>query len=49
MKYFEFKLDNSIKFNSKHSIDYSGWKSKLKLLSDFDLVIVKDNHLRVER
>jgi AraC-like DNA-binding protein len=47
MAYYEFELDNTIVFNSLHSIDYLDWKPKVKLLSDFDIIVSKKISLDV--
>lgn len=47
MEYYEFKVDSYLKFNSMHYIDTDGWKPKLKLLYDYDLILVKNNRIKV--
>ncbi len=47
MKYYELKIDPYLKFNSLHTIDNIGWKPKLKLISDYDLVFVKNNSISI--
>lgn len=47
MRYYEVKVDPYLKFNSLHTIDNIGWKPKLKLLSDYDLVFVKNNSISI--
>lgn len=47
MRYYEVKIDPYLRFNSLHTIDNIGWKPKLKLLSDYDLVFVKKNSISI--
>lgn len=48
MNYYEFRTDSPIVFNSMHTIDNLGWKPKVKLLSDFDLIFVLNNPIRLQ-
>lgn len=39
MNYYTLELQADTRFNSMHKLEYTGWKPRLKLLSDFDIVL----------
>lgn len=43
MYYYEFKIDEYLRFNSMHKIDYTWWKPRLKLLTDFDVILSENS------
>lgn len=47
MSFYTLKLDETIRFNSLHKIDYTGWKPRLKLLSDFDVILSESSHVHL--
>lgn len=47
MDYFQFKMDETIRFNSAHTTNKNNWKPRVKLLADFDLILAFNSRVNI--